>query len=187
MTQRTGRPRHYDVRPAPEYSDREIAFHAAWLAELRERVIDQISELDPAALNYVSAQTRLSVARLARHLAWGEVAWIGRIGGPKPAPYLSTFLGTDALSAFSNDPEPVGSADELVSAIRRVADEVVGPTLRDAKAIDAVVIEDGKTLRGVLMHLEWHWVYHSGQIGLLQFEWGSDYEWTMHRPMTPRV
>ena len=35
------------------------------------------------------------------------------------------------------------------------------------------------TVRGVLMHLVWHWTYHSGQVGLLRRLWGhARYKWT---------
>ena len=187
MTHRKGRPRHYDIAPASGYADQATAFVAAWLAELRERVVDQISNLPPDALNYVSGPTKLSIARLVRHMAWGEVGWMTRTGAPQPAEDLAALLNTDALSGFETDPAPASSASELVTAVRRAAAEVVEPALRSAGDIDAVVIDDGTTLRGVLMHLQWHWTYHSGQVGLLQFEWGSDYEWTMHRPMSPTV
>lgn len=187
MMHRTGRPRHYDVTPAVGYLNPEVAFTAAWLAELRERVLDQITDLTPEALNYVATGTRLSVARLVRHMAWGETEWMRRIGGPPPADDLAAVLGTDALSGFGADPVSAGSADELTTAVRRAAAEVAEPTLRGAADMDAVVFDDGTTLRGVLMHLLWHWTYHSGQVGLLQFEWGRDYEWTMHRPMAPSV
>ncbi len=48
---------------------------------------------------------------------------------------------------------------------------------------DAKLMEDGSSTRGVLMHLCWHWVYHSGHIGLLSFEAGYDYEWTVRKPL----
>ncbi len=187
MTQRKGRPRRYDIAATSDYVDPEAGFAAVWLAELRERVVDQIRELPPQALNYVSGPTKLSVARLVRHMAWGEVEWMKKIGAPPPARDLALILETDALNGFRSDPEPALSAEQLITAVRRAAAEVVEPALRTAEDLDAVVIDDGTTLRGVLMHLQWHWIYHSGQIGLLQFEWGSDYEWTMHRPMSPAV
>ncbi len=187
MTQRKGRPRRYDIAATSDYVDPEAGFAAVWLAELRERVVDQIRELPPQALNYVSGPTKLSVARLVRHMAWGEVEWMKKIGAPPPARDLALILETDALNGFRSDPEPALSAEQLITAVRRAAAEVVEPALRTAGDLDAVVIDDGTTLRGVLMHLQWHWIYHSGQIGLLQFEWGSDYEWTMHRPMSPAV
>jgi uncharacterized damage-inducible protein DinB len=38
------------------------------------------------------------------------------------------------------------------------------------------------TVRGVLMHLVWHWTYHSGQVGLLRRLWGQGrYKWTFDR------
>ncbi len=186
MNHRTGRPRVYSIAPIEGFANPDVAFHAAWIAELRERVVDQIGGLPIDALNYVAGDTKLSVARLARHLAWGEASWMGRLGSPHTADALDRALTSDALSAFDADPAPAKSADELIAPIRRVADEITNPQLATMTDLDASILDDGTTVLGVLMHLEWHWVYHSGQIGLLQFERGHDYEWTMHRPMVPR-
>lgn len=188
MNTRKGRPRRYDVQPAAGYAVPEIAAAAAWLAEIRERVIDQIAGLPPEALNYVAGPTKLSVTRLARHLAWADAWYVSRMVGStaRPAADLQAFLEPDALAGFTDDPQPVESAEQLINAIRRVATEVLEPTLRAATDFDAVVLEDGSTLRGLVMHLAWHWVYHGGQIGLLQFECGYDYEWTTLKPIVPR-
>ncbi len=185
MEKRNGRPREYNISPAPGYKSEELGFRAAWLAELRERVIDQISWLPPNALNYVSGDTKLSIARLARHLAWAEATWFGKAGGPDPAADLAELLSVDALSGFSADPVPADSAEPLVAAIRRIGEEVAEPTLRAASDIDSVVLEDGTTMRGIVMHLECHWLYHSGHIGLLAFECGYDYTWRANRPYAP--
>ena len=185
MTRRTGRPRRYDLSETSGFADPAVGFFSAWIAELRERVVDQIIGLPAETLNYVPGETKLSIARLVRHLAWAEVAWIRRVGAPEPAEDLAEFVETDALSGFGSEPAPARSAAQLITAVRRAASEIVEPALRRATDIDAEVIDDGTTLRGVLMHLQWHWTYHSGQIGLLQFDRGSDYEWTMHRPMCP--
>jgi uncharacterized damage-inducible protein DinB len=61
-----------------------------------------------------------------------------------------------------------------------VRDEITFPALMTLENIDAVVPDQNRSMtpRGVLMHLVWHWTYHSGQIGLLRALWGSGYNWT---------
>jgi hypothetical protein len=77
----------------------------------------------------------------------------------------------------------VGEPPELIAVCRRVRDDVTLPYLKGVQDIDEARMGDGTTVRGVLMHLTWHWIYHSGHIGLVRLEWGSDYTWTIHRPL----
>jgi uncharacterized damage-inducible protein DinB len=72
------------------------------------------------------------------------------------------------------------TAAELVTLCQRVRDEITFPALAVLEDIDAVMPNQNRpmTPRGVLMHLVWHWTYHSGQIGLLRESWGSGYNWT---------
>ena len=55
------------------------------------------------------------------------------------------------------------------------------PALAVLEDIDAEIDGGSRplTARGVLMHLVWHWTYHSGQVGLLRRQWGElRYQWT---------
>ena len=68
---------------------------------------------------------------------------------------------------------------ELIDLCRRVRRELTYPALQSLTDIDAP-IDDGQrtmTARGVLLHLTWHWVYHSAHIGLLRDLVGSGYTW----------
>jgi uncharacterized damage-inducible protein DinB len=62
---------------------------------------------------------------------------------------------------------------------RRARQEVTAPALAVLDDVDRVVPDPKRpmTVRGVLMHLIWHWTYHSGQVGLLRRQWGARYQW----------
>jgi uncharacterized damage-inducible protein DinB len=73
------------------------------------------------------------------------------------------------------------AATPLIALCQRVSAEVTMPALSTLQDIDAEVPDARRpmTVRGVLMHLIWHWTYHSGQVGLLRRLWGeSRYRWT---------
>jgi hypothetical protein len=106
-----------------------------------------------------------------------------RLSGGKLAEDLNDRLGGGALQLFDKEPAKVGEASDLVALCRRVRDEVTIPFLKDVADIGEARMDDGTSVQGVLMHLTWHWIYHSGHIGLVRLEWGSDYEWTVHRPL----
>jgi uncharacterized damage-inducible protein DinB len=72
-------------------------------------------------------------------------------------------------------------ADELISYCRAVRQTVTKPALASVDDIDRELDTTGglATVRQVLMHVVWHWIYHSGQVGLLRRLWGSSrYKWT---------
>jgi len=184
MATKKGRERRYDVAALEGFRNREVASLAATLDELRERVYDQVIDLPQEALDYVAGSTRLSVGRLLLHLGWAEINWVKRLSRAIGPEDLEQALSRGALGAFGGEPPRVGPAAALVSLCRRVRDEVTVPCLRTVADVDEKRLDDGSTVRGVLMHLVWHWIYHSGHIGLLSFEAGHDYEWTMRRPLS---
>ncbi len=183
MEVRRGRERRYDIHPLRGLRSADVAYVAAMLDELRERVYDQVMPLPQQALDYVSGHTQLSIGRLMAHLAWAELSWIDRLSHSKAPEDLESILGSGALGTFREPPPAAGPAAALVGLCRRVRDEATLPYLRAVADIDEVRLDDGSTVRGVLMHLCWHWIYHSGHIGLLSFEAGCDYEWTVKRPL----
>ncbi len=183
MELKKGRLRRYDIAPLEGFASPDVAYVAAMLDELRERVYDQVIDLPQPALDYVSGQTRLSVGRLMLHVAWAELGWINRLAHGSGPQELESKLSAGALASFGEAPPVVGPAAALIALCRRVRDEVTLPYLRAAPDIDERRLEDGSTVRGVLMHLCWHWTFHSGHIGLLSFEAGYDYEWTVKRPL----
>lgn len=181
MTRR-GRPRRYDLRPPDEvaYASPELALAAAALDELRARVVDQIADLPPAALAYVPERTTLSIGALVAHLVWAEIDWIQRITGCVAPTDLSIEV-LDAGRAIASGENVTADfiGDDLVALCRRVRDELTVPALAQLTDPEARLGDGGPalTVREVLMHLVWHWTYHSGQIGLLRELWGAGYGW----------
>jgi uncharacterized damage-inducible protein DinB len=177
---RTGRPRRYGLAPLAGFANPELAGMAAWLRELAERVYDQIADLPPEALNFCPEDTKLSIGRLTAHLAWAEATWVSRVTGEPIPGDLQGGLDIGALTAFDKPPVPAGTAAELIGFCRRVQEGFTGPALSRVTDIAAPMQAGGRTVnvRGVVTQLQWHWTYHSGQLGLLRLLWGSDYTWT---------
>ena len=175
-----GRPREYTLEPPAGFASREVALALAALDELMARAIDQFEDLPQAGLNFAPEGTPITIAALAIHLAWAEKGWITRITGCAVPDDLNERLEPGNLTPKGEAVVTTETAADLVTLCHRVRDEITTPAL--AAMVDAdVVIEDGSrsmTPRGVLMHLIWHWTYHSAHIGLIRELWGSDYAWT---------
>ncbi len=175
-----GRPRRYDVAARPGFRSAELALEAAMLQELAERVYDQIEDLPLHALDFHPEGANLSIARLVAHLASAEASWVSRLTGVEIPSSLRGRLEPGSVQRFAEPPESVGTAAELIALCRDVQQTYSEPALREVEEIDRVFEAGGRTVsvRGVIGQLNWHWVYHSGQIGLLRLQWGSDYHWT---------
>ena len=178
-TIKSGRPRRYDLKPLPGFSNDQIAFSAAALEELSARVFDQISDLPAEALNFVQANNYLSIAKLMLHLAWGEAGWVARITGTSiPVPFADRLRPGD-LNNIEESYITELSASELSALCTQVRRHITLPAI---SVIDdpfrEIPAEKGpKRVIEVLMHLTWHWTFHSGHIGMLRLEWGSEYNW----------
>jgi uncharacterized damage-inducible protein DinB len=176
-----GRPRRYDLQVSSDLADNTVAWAAAALDELRARVIDQFIDLPRVALRFVPEGSTLSIAALVEHLVWAEEGWIRRISGVEAPDDLHAAVLKAGRAVPAGDlAVPDVDADDLVGLCRRLRDEVTLPALASLVDIDAQIRTDSQpaTPRGVLMHLIWHWTYHSGHIGLLRELWGSGYTWT---------
>jgi len=184
-----GRIRRYDL-PAPAgFRSQELAALVATMQEMAERVYDQVDDLPREALEYSPGQTRLSIGRLVVHLAWAEAVWVPRLVGKTADPALEKRLRAGSLERFAEPPGPSEQAGELIALCRRVQQEHSLPILRMIADLDTPIEWNGRriSVRGIVGQLTWHWIYHSGQIGLLRFECGSDYVWrsgdmVAHRP-----
>lgn len=182
---RAGRPRRYDLRPVPGFVNDEVAYAVAALDELSARLDDLIGDLGPDALDFVPPGATNSIAMLVVHLAWAEASWIVRATQTPIDPDLEARLlpgrqGTSGeLSPFSSTAAVKLNRPVLQALCRRVRREVTVPALAALDDIDRVVpgAQRSMTVRGVLMHLIWHWTYHSGQVGLLRRQWGARYQW----------
>ncbi len=178
---RPGRARRYDIHPILGFADPGVAYVVAMLDELSERLFDLISDLTPDALGSVPEGTTNSIAMLVVHIAWAEASWVSRATGyPIPA-NLEECLLPGRQDASGDLPVSSAPADVLIGHCRAVRQVVTVPALASVNDIDRDLQTTGglATMRQVLMHLVWHWVYHSGQVGLLRRLWGeSRYKWT---------
>jgi len=176
-----GRPREYDLQRNLGTREGFVAWASAALDELRARVYDQIEDLPADALAFTPEGSSLSIAALVIHMAWGEAGWTSGLADVKIPEDLNAQLQPTgrALPAGERPPLP-DQVPDLIALCERVAAEVTKPALAALEDPDAPVPDDprGATPRGVLMHLVWHWTYHSGQVGLLRELWGSGYRWT---------
>jgi uncharacterized damage-inducible protein DinB len=176
-----GRPRQYDLQHT--LGDREdfVGWASATLDELRARVYDQIEDLPPDALTFTPEGSSLSIAALVIHMAWAEAGWASGLADVDVPKDLNVQLqpAGRALPAGERPPLP-DQVPDLIALCKRVATEVTEPALANLDDPDVTIPEDPRdaTPRGVLMHLIWHWTYHSGQVGLLRELWGSGYRWT---------
>ena len=184
---KTGRPRRYDLRPAADATGGEAGGYLSALDELSERVFDQISDLSGEALSYLPPGSYLSIGKLVRHMAGAESGWITRLSGCAIPPELARALEHAGRSELATAESPPLDASGLIALCRRVREEVTRPVLTGPIDLDAPMherIRSGSgpvgpsTARQAVMHILWHWVYHSGHIGLTRLLWGSEYDWT---------
>jgi hypothetical protein len=182
VEQKTGRGRGYALQPLEGFQNADIAHAAAYMDELRERFYDQIVHLPPEALDYVANGTGLSAGRLGLHVGAAELHVMSSLS-KAPESDLTEALAGGSLARFGEAPARSRPAAEIIELCRRVRDEITVPYLRSVTDFNDVVAEDGSTVRGVVAHLQWHWIYHSGHVGLLTFEAGWDYQWTTAGPL----
>lgn len=178
---RQGRPRRYDIRPVTGFAHEGAAYAVAMLDELSERLLDLIADLPLDALDYVPEGTTNSIAMLVVHMAWAEAWWVGRATRRDMPADLEQALLPGRQGPSGDLPRSWADGDLLVEWCRRVRNEITKPALASVQDIDLEAGDGGRpmTVRGVLMHLVWHWTYHSGQVGLLRRLWGERrYQWT---------
>jgi uncharacterized damage-inducible protein DinB len=180
---KAGRPRRYDLRPVPGFVSDDAAYAVAALDELSARLCDMIGDLEQDALDYIPPGTTNSIAMLVVHMAWAEAGWISRVAGTSVDPELETLLLPGKQGSGGELLVSSYSVAELTALCHRVRQEVTIPALAVLDGIDCVVPDERRpmTARGVLMHLIWHWTYHSGQVGLLRRQWGARYQWTFDK------
>lgn len=190
METKKGRPRRYSLGRLDGFRNPELALGASALLELSERVADQISDLPPEAMSFPAGQPGLTIGWLAAHMIWAETAWIGRATGRLLAVDLAAALRGAELSAYGNSPGLFTDAAAITQLFGRVRSEYGLPALREVADIDREFESQGLivNVRAVMAQLAWHWTYHSGQIGLIRLQWGSDYTWTFDKELVlPRV
>jgi uncharacterized damage-inducible protein DinB len=186
---KTGRPRQYDLEPAPGFADPTVAWVVTALDELAERLFDLIEDLAPEGMDYCPEGGENSIAMLVVHVAWVEAAWVSRITQVPIPPDLQLMLEAGKQDAWGSLPLSSMTAPQLITLCQRVRQEFTRSALATLSGID-IKSPDGEdlmTTREVLMHLIWHWTYHSGQVGLLRRLWGTRYQWTFDQRAGPRI
>jgi uncharacterized damage-inducible protein DinB len=180
---RPSRPRRYDLQPLPGFVIADAGLAAAALDELRERLYDMIADLPREAMDFVPEGATNTVAMLTVHMAWAEAIWVANITGIPVPPELEPRLSLGKQGPSGDLPPSSARAPDLIELCQRVRDEITLPRLSALENIDAEIPDKTRpmTARGVLMHLIWHWTYHSGQVGVLRRLWGSRYKWTFDR------
>ena len=182
-----GRPRRYDFKAPEGFASEAIGYSVSVLDELSERVIDQIDDLPPEAFAYRHPNVWFCLGWLPLHAARSELSQIQKLARRLTGTSLevdddlSAILAHGALDADGSVPAELQDAVVMVDAMRRVRTEITTPFCRTISDPNAT-LEGAETLstpQNVLAHLFWHWTYHSGHIGLMRLEWGSDYEWVM--------
>ena len=173
------RGRRYDFGPLDGFRNAEVARAAAMLEEAAERLYDVLGHADFDMLHFIPEGSYLSIARLVKHMAWAEAAWIRRITGTEAPASLVVTFGDPAPQKLSSLAEGDETSEELCGAIRRLKTEYCHPALASIGRIESGFDANRgpNTVREVLDHLIWHWTYHSGQVGLTLLQAGLDYQW----------
>ena len=125
MIDKKGRPRRYRLDELSGFRDPGMGRMAAGLAELSDRVLDQLSDLPPGAFSAMQADSGLSIGALALHLAWAELSWMERIGGAAAPPSLAAavargnfanlLLGTKAAAPSTAAPQSAQPASSTAA------------------------------------------------------------------------
>lgn len=176
---RPGRPRRYDFAPVEGFANSGAAYLVAALDELTERLYDMLNDLPVESLSSVPEGASNSIAMLVLHMAAGEAFWMKRSAAAEIPADLEPTLKLGTQDASGDLPESMHDAETLVSICKRVREEVTRPAVSKLEDIDVEVAAGERTVsvRGALMHLVWHWTYHTGQVGLLRRLSAGRYQW----------
>lgn len=171
---RRTRPRCYSFAPAAGFVNPVAAALVGALDELAGRHFDLIEDLPRIDLDFVPVGAPSSIAMITAHMIQAEILWVSRLSGERLADEVARTL----RGVHTGPPSPLGAAD-LAVLCRQVREDVTKPRLAPIADIDAERCDRKPTIsvRGVLMHLVWHWSYHNGQAGMLRMLRGKDYAW----------
>ncbi len=125
-----------------------IEAEIGFLFELHARATDLVGGLPDEVMN--AELYGHSVGQLLDHMIDAEIDWISRVAGIRR-------------------PSPVSTCDEAAHFTRRA--------LRRFTLESEIAVGPFTCVSQVLRHLQWHWTYHSAQIGLLRKALGHEYKW----------
>lgn len=119
-----------------------------YLAELRQRADDLINDLDDETKS--KEQDGHSIKQLFDHMISAEVSWFSKLRPQQTSIIPKT---TDYLDQFTRS------------------------ACTDKQINDFIDIGPFKQLAHMIRHLQWHWTYHSAQIGMLRRMLDKPYNW----------
>jgi uncharacterized damage-inducible protein DinB len=167
------------------------------MGELIERTADQVQDLSREALRFRPEGVHFSIARLVLHMTgseYGQMRNLLPVTGPpgegahsieKTEPQLEpdilSRLDHGVIDSTAAMPEKLFDAGLLVQTMRDVHQGFTIPVCRRVPDPEVRLAEACRfeTPRDLIAHMNWHWTYHSGQVGLLRLQWGDDYVWTL--------
>lgn len=164
-----GRGRNYVFR-----LDGSLGAHAHQFAMIEEqslRVQDLIADLPEDVCNRVPDWGENSIYYLGMHMVGAEDHWLAVTTGNEAQRFGSIKPGqTFTLQEFN----------EYLQSVRPRSIELVRACLADASVFKPC--KQFNALTSVIDHLMWHWIYHSGQIGLLRRFFQKRYKWQFAGP-----
>jgi len=175
---RQGRPRRYGYEPARGFAHPVAAALVAALDELTARHFDLIAGVAGDLLHRDPGSGFKSIAGATAHMIGAEAHWIEAVLGRDRPDEIRELLDR----AAADDDVTIA---ELEATAGRVREEMTKPWLAPLADVDEEVPRGQRVLsvRGVLMHLVWHWAYHAGQCGLMAGLGGCEYEWALEGRM----
>lgn len=178
---KTSRPRSYRFKAADGFANLQVAEFDAALTECAERLHDLVYSLTSGQLCNAPAPAGFSIAQFVKHIIWGECQWIYKISDIEVPEALVQKTRGGNPADFSTMPAVDVTSDELCGLIHEgrynYSREALKTIVDFHKEID--VTRGPADVREVLMHLTWHYTYHTGQIGLLRDFAGAEYTWLL--------
>ena len=175
---KSGRPRRYDISPPDGFAHPTVGAFAASLEELGLRFLDLICDLPKKAMVFLPEGGANSISMLGVNMIWAEAAWVSRIAGAEVSTEVDELVGRGRQGPDGTVPESTFSPKELEERWHAVHRGMTRPLLSGVTDPDSPVAGAAMTNLQALMHLSWHWSYHSGQVGILRRLWGAGYRWT---------
>lgn len=172
--ERIGRARRYGFAPVSGFAHAFIAHAVAALEEASARHFDLISTLPDAILQADPGRGFKCIASCTAHMIWAEAMWLCEVTGHACPDRLAETLERGQR----NESPP--SLERLIEALEHTREDITYGQLMYLEDIDEEFSSSGHiiSVRGLLMHLIWHWTYHTGQCSYFADADDRDYIWT---------
>ena len=166
------------------FRNTDIGYAAAGIHEAMERLFDLLKDVPQQIMDFEPGGSNLTIGRLAKHMIWAQAGWVYRTTGVEAPGAIQEAVADGNLGGFTEAPREGTSAEELIrlgGELERVHSLPCLEKLEDPEAPLAMPLKSGKgpaTVKQALLHLAWHWTYHSAHVGLIRLLAGSDYNWS---------